>query len=238
MARNHGTFNFAANFEVLTKAPLDARLVVDTKAALISPSTWQDTALNVWLYKGIVVSVTSDPSTNNNGLYYLTDETQYTNYSYWLKINTIGTTDASGTSSATFQLNNGDNGVVLKDSSGNLEIVKFDGSTYANLRAGYININSLKIDSLNGALYAQDGSVYAVPGSFGLKAFEGTLFGNGITKDFTIDHSLNTIRQSISIWDGSSAIYPDLLRGSNTDTIRFSQAPLAGTNYDIIILGF
>ena len=238
MARNKGTFNFAANFEVLTKAPLDARLVVDTKANLIQTSIWQDGGGNSWLYKGIVVSVVSDPSTSNNGLYFLTDETTYTNPNSWIKVNAVVPSDPSGTSYATFQLNNGNNGVVLKDVSGNLQVVNFDGSTFANIKAGHIDINSIKIDTLNGVLYAQDGSVYAVPGTFGLKAFEGTLYGNGTTKDFVVDHSLNTIRQTISIWDGSSAIYPELLRGMNSDVIKFSQEPLSGTNYDIIILGF
>jgi hypothetical protein len=88
MSRNKGTFNFSANFEVLAKAPLDARLVVDRKENLITPSIWQDASNNVWLYKGIVVSVVSDPSTQNNGLYFLLDETQYTDYNFWLKIQT------------------------------------------------------------------------------------------------------------------------------------------------------
>lgn len=86
MSRNKGTFNFAANFEPLVKAPLDGRIVVSTKADLINPVTWQDAGLNVWLFKGIVVSVVSDPVSDNNGLYFLTDETNYTNYAYWIKI--------------------------------------------------------------------------------------------------------------------------------------------------------
>ena len=248
MGRNKGTFNFAANFEVLTKAPLDARLVVDTKADLINPVIWQDIASNVWLFKGIVVSVVSDPSTDNNGLYFLTDETTYTSYSSWIKINGIvPTSDPSGTSWATFQLNNGNNGVVLKDSSGNLEVVTFDQNTYANITAGNININSLKIDTLNGALYALDGSVFAIPGTYSLKGYEATLKGNGQTQEFIVDHSLNTLRQSISIWDttiapdsstSGIAIYPDLLRGLNTDIIKFFRPPDVSTYYNIIILGF
>jgi hypothetical protein len=145
MGRNKGTFNFAANFEVLTKAPLDARLVVDTKANLISPAIWQDPGTNVWLYKGIVVSVVSDPSTENNGLYFLTDETTYTNYSSWVKVNGTVPSDPSGTSWATFQLNNGANGVVLKDVSGNLQVLTFDGSTYANIKEDLLVLILLKL---------------------------------------------------------------------------------------------
>ena len=163
MARTKGVFNFASNFEVLTKAPLDARLVVDTKANLVDPNIWKDGDGNVWVYTGIVVSVIADTS-SNNGLYFLLDQDNYTSYDYWLKINTVGDIDASGTPSVTWQLNNGDNGVILKDSSGNLEVVTFDGSTYADIRAGKITVDSIKIDTLNGALYAQDGSIYAIDG--------------------------------------------------------------------------
>jgi len=235
MARNKGTFNFAANFEILTKAPLDARLVVSNKADLIDPSIWVDTNNNVWLYKGLVASVTSDPSTINNGLYFLLDEANYTSYQYWLKINN---TDASGTSSLTFQLNNGNNGVVLKDSSGNLEVVRFDGSTYANITSGCLTTNSLKIDTLNGILYAVDGSIYASAGNV-IKVYDASLIGNGTTADFTIDHSLNTMKQTMTIYDNlNKVIYPDIERGLNSDIISFSEPITMGTEYEIIIIGF
>jgi len=243
MARNKGTFNFAANFEVLNKAPLDARLVVDTKANLITPSIWEDDDTNVWIYKGITVSVVNDPSTVNNGLYFLTDDTTYTSYSSWVKVDSsggsVGPIDSSGTSSLTWQLNNGDHGVILKDVSGNLEVVTFDGSTYSGIRTGNIYTDSLRIDTLNGALYAADGSVYASPGSFPLKAYQGFLIGNGSTQAFTVDHSLNTLKHTMTIFDGSNdMVYPDLQRGLNSDIITFNTAPLGGTNYEIIILGF
>lgn len=239
MARNKGTFNFAANFEVLNKAPLDARLVVDTKANLISPSIWQDPNSNVWLYKGIVISVVSDPSIENNGLYFLTDETQYTDYNYWLKINQIASSDPSGTSSVTFQLNNGNNGVVLRDTSGNLSIVTFDGSMYANLTAGNISASSLKIDTLNGVLYAVDGSIYASAGEFPLKAYSAILTGNDVTEAFVIDHSLNTLKQTITVYDNNDrVIYPELQRGVSSNIITFSQPIPSGTDYEVIILGY
>jgi len=240
MARKHGTFNFAANFEVLTKAPLDARLVVDTKANLISPAIWQDIASNVWLYKGIVVSVVSDPSTENNGLYFLTDETQYTNYNYWVKINALSAADASGTASATFQLNNGNNGVIIKDVSGNLQVVTFDGSTYANIRAGSLNVNSIKLDNLTGAIYAADGSLYAISGSQALLGYEGFIVGNSSTNIFPIVHDLSTLKQVITVWDktNNEIIYPDVTRGASTNFVSFISPPVGGSNYDIIILGF
>lgn len=240
MARNKGTFNFAANFEVLTKAPLDARMVVDTKANLISPAIWQDNALNVWLYKGLTVSVVSDPSTSNNGLYFLTDENTYTSYSSWLKIGDGVSVDASGTSWATFQLNNDQNGVILRDASGNLEIVTFDNSTYAKVRAGHIEGSSLKIDTLNGALYAQDGSVYAIAGIKALLAFEGTITGNNITSTFPIIHDLSTLKQNVNVWNNltNEIIYPNIIKGSSTNVIEFFTPPAGGQDYKVNIMGW
>jgi hypothetical protein len=239
MSRNKGTFNFSSNYEVLTKAPLDARTVVDTKSNLITPNMWQDADSNIWLYKGLVVSVVADPSIENNGLYFLLDDTTYTSYDSWLKIITDGSVDITGTSSATFQLNNDEQGIVLKDVSGNLEIVKFDNSTYANVTAGHININSLKIDTLNGVLYASDGSIFSLEGSYPLKAYDGILLGNGITTSFVVDHSLNTLRQNITIFDNTNeVIYPGLKRGLDSDTIIFNEPPETGVNYEIVILGF
>lgn len=239
MGRYKGTFNFAANYEVLASGPLDARLLVDTKADLINPTIWQDISSTVWLYNGIVVSVASDSNISNNGLYFLKDKDNYTSYDSWLKVNIEGTTDASGTSSVTFQLNNGDNGVVLKDSSGNLEIVTFDSCTYANVRAGNLSIDNLKIDSLNGLLYAIDGSIYASSGNYALLAYQGIIYGNDTTQQFTIDHSLNTLRQSITVYDqNNNVIYPELERGLNTNIITFVEPIPLGQNYEVLILGF
>lgn len=239
MSRNKGTFNFAANFEVLKKAPLDARLVVNLKDDLINPSTWIDADSNAWLYNGLVVSVAADTS-DNKGLYFLLNEADYTDINNWLKINFIGPTDVSGTTSVTFQLNTGENGVVLKDSSGNLEVVTFDGSTYANIKAGHLDIDSIRLDTLNGALYVQDGSIYSVSTSYPLLAYEGILTGNGVTSNFPIIHDLSTFRQSVSIWDKSTneMIYPEIQRGASTNYISFLSPPLGGVDYTIIILGF
>ena len=40
MSRSKGTFNFAANFEGLLKAPIDARQLVNTYADLTNSTTW------------------------------------------------------------------------------------------------------------------------------------------------------------------------------------------------------
>lgn len=238
MTRNKGTFNFAANFEVLTKAPLDARLVVDTKSNLTDPAIWEDSNTNVWLYNGIVVSVVSDPTATNNGLYFLTDEANYNDPASWIKVSAGGDSDASGTSSISFQLNNGESGVVLKDSSGNLEVLNSDGISLANITAGTVEVQSLKIDNLSGALYALDGSILAHGGSYPLLGFDGSINGDGFTVDFSINHNLNTLRQNITIYEDNNIVYPDMQRGLNTNIIRFSSAPTLNTSYQIIILGF
>jgi len=86
MARNKGTFNFSANFEVLAKAPLDARMLAPTYAALTDPSTWVDNITGgIWLFDGAIVSVAGDPTPELNGIYYLNDAADYTNTNSWEK---------------------------------------------------------------------------------------------------------------------------------------------------------
>ena len=57
MARNKGTFQFAANFEVKAAEALDPRVVVSKKSELINKSTWPGDGDIIYLYKGILVSV-------------------------------------------------------------------------------------------------------------------------------------------------------------------------------------
>lgn len=85
MARNIGTFNFAANLEVLAKAPLDAKQLVGTYADLTNPSTWEDSEGNIWLYNGAIVSVGDDPTPSNNGIYFLNDASDYTSPQSWIR---------------------------------------------------------------------------------------------------------------------------------------------------------
>ena len=66
MSRTIGTFEFPANFEVKKQAPLDARLATPLLSELTDSSL-------PFPYKGMVVAVTDDTSSSNNGLYRLTD---------------------------------------------------------------------------------------------------------------------------------------------------------------------
>lgn len=83
MARNKGTFQFAANFEVKAAAALDPRVVVATKAELISKETWPYDGDTIYLYKGIVVSVQEE-----NAVYMLVDTAKVLSedYSGWLRV--------------------------------------------------------------------------------------------------------------------------------------------------------
>ena len=86
MSRERGTFNFAATFEVLKKAPLDASMIVGTYSDLTNTATWEDSDGLVWLFDGKIVSVSNDPNSSNDGLYYLSDADNYTSTSSWVKI--------------------------------------------------------------------------------------------------------------------------------------------------------
>ena len=84
MSRNTGTFNFAANFEGLLKAPIDAKQLVGTYADLTTTATWNGSG-SVWLYNGAMVVVGSDPTPANNGIYWLCDANNYTMTCAWKK---------------------------------------------------------------------------------------------------------------------------------------------------------
>ena len=83
MARNKGTFQFAANFEVKAAAALDPRVAVSTKAELVSKDTWPYDGDTIYLYKGILVSVQEE-----NAIYMLTDTSKIlsSDYSGWLRV--------------------------------------------------------------------------------------------------------------------------------------------------------
>lgn len=89
MTRTFGDSSFAANFEPKKAAPLDARTVVNTKAELLLLATWNSGDGNSYTYKGMLVAVINDPTSNNNGVYRLTDA-DYTSVSSWALIGTWG----------------------------------------------------------------------------------------------------------------------------------------------------
>jgi hypothetical protein len=92
MSREKGLASFSANFEAQIAAPIDARMVVDNKNDLTQASTWTANDGNIYVYKGMVVSVHSDVVGDNNGLYRLLD-LDYTQISNWEKIKSAITTE-------------------------------------------------------------------------------------------------------------------------------------------------
>lgn len=102
-----GVFNFSANFETKIAAPLDARSTVVNQSELTDGSL-------PYPYVGMVVAVTSDSSSSNNGLYIL-KATPATILSNWEKLaesdsetgTTISSVELIGTQQI-ITLNNGD----------------------------------------------------------------------------------------------------------------------------------
>jgi hypothetical protein len=216
MSRNTGTFNFAANFEPLVEAPLDARMRVSNTTDLITATTWNNSG-TIFLFNGLLVSVVDDPTPSNIGLWFLADKDNYHLISSWVHIGQTGSIDASGTSSVTFQLNNGNFGVMLSDTSGNLTVNTYDGSL-ATVTTGGVYINGFE-----GAL-----------------GFEASINGNGVAYDFNINHNIGNKRHLVSMWDGNTdyAVYPQIKRDSSTDVITFTEAPQFSDWYSVIIVGF
>jgi hypothetical protein len=143
-----------------------------------------------------------------------------------------GDIGASGTDSSTWQLNQQNEGVVLKDVDGNLVVTTYDGSL------GTLTIGGLKIGNLTGYLRAIDGSVYA-DNIDTLKTFSYMIIGDGTTKSFIVEHSLNTLNHVLSVYEMSgNVIYPEISIGLNLDNVIFSSPVQIGTDYRIVILGF
>ena len=89
MARNKGTFTFAANFQVKAAEALDPRVVVENKAELINKETWPYDGETLYLYNGLIVAVSADQS-----LYMLVDKTKAleSNYSGWKQLDAAAAT--------------------------------------------------------------------------------------------------------------------------------------------------
>ncbi len=149
----------------------------------------------------------------------------------WLPIGSGGS--VYGTDSSTWQLDMSNSGVILQsDGSSNLIIKDPDGS------AGTLIIGGLVIDNLTGYLRAIDGSVFA-DSIQPLLSHAGLLPGDDMTKDFNVEHNLNTINHLVSIYDNENdMIYPDIEIGDTSDNISFSSPIPDGISYRVVIMGF
>ena len=70
-ARTKGLASFSANFESQMAAPIDARMVCDTKADLLLATTWEANDGGHYAYVGMIVAVNEDSTPANNGVYRL-----------------------------------------------------------------------------------------------------------------------------------------------------------------------
>lgn len=83
MARNKGTFQFAANFEVKLQGALDPRILVDNKSELINKETWPYDGDTIYVYNGLLVAVAADKA-----IYMLVDKDKIleADYSGWKQV--------------------------------------------------------------------------------------------------------------------------------------------------------
>lgn len=86
MAKNLGTFQFAANFQVKAAEALDPRMVASSKADLINKANWPSDGDTIYVYNGLIVDCGSD------GVYRLIDASKALNadYSGWERIDAGG----------------------------------------------------------------------------------------------------------------------------------------------------
>lgn len=141
MARNKGTFQFAANFEVKLQGALDPRILVDNKSELINKETWPYDGDTIYVYNGLLVAVAADKA-----IYMLVDKDKIleADYSGWKQMDvaaaqTVEIIDSLSSSSTTAALS-ANQGRVLGQRVTTLEgklssVYSYKGSkaTYAEL---------------------------------------------------------------------------------------------------------
>ena len=141
MARNKGTFQFAANFEVKLQGALDPRILVDNKSELINKETWPYDGDTIYVYNGLLVAAAADKA-----IYMLVDKDKIleADYSGWKQMDvaaaqTVEIIDNLNSSSTTAALS-ANQGKVLGQRVTTLEgkissVYSYKGSkaTYAEL---------------------------------------------------------------------------------------------------------
>lgn len=231
-------------------ATLDSlQFEMERRVILFKPTTTMpdDTSLGYNADPNLIVS----PSTAGEQLLYFSpNNTRYVNYDAsgntitewfkksqpngWLPLGGDASTNIYGTDSSTWQINMDASGVILKDTNSNLEVLSADGSLAS------IIVGGLKIGSVTGILRAIDGSVVIDTSSGNLLTGTGTLPGDDSTKDFIINHNLNSINHITTIYESANnnVIYPDISIGANSDLISFNAPPAIGTDHRAVIMGF
>lgn len=145
MARNKGTFKFAANFEVKAQEALDPRVVVDSKADLINKETWPYDGETVYLYNGLIVAVVADKS-----MYMLVDKTKVTetDYSGWKQLDVSAAQIVeiidNLTSQSTTAALSANQGKVLNDKITSLQTKLTAIFTYKGTKATYTELEAVE----------------------------------------------------------------------------------------------
>lgn len=145
MARNKGTFKFAANFEVKAQEALDPRVVVDSKADLINKETWPYDGETIYLYNGLIVAVVADKS-----MYMLIDKTKVlqSDYSGWKQLDvsaaqTVEIIDNLTSQSTTAALS-ANQGKVLNDKITDMQSKLTAIFTYKGTKATYEELTAVE----------------------------------------------------------------------------------------------
>lgn len=143
MARNKGTFQFAANFEVKLQGALDPRILVDNKAELINKETWPYDGDTIYVYNGLLVAVAADKA-----IYMLVDKDKIleADYSGWKQMDvaaaqTVEIIDNLTSTSTTAALS-ANQGKVLNDKVVALQTKLSSVYNYKGSKATYAELPS------------------------------------------------------------------------------------------------
>lgn len=143
MARNKGTFQFAANFEVKLQGALDPRILVSNKAELINKETWPYDGDTIYVYNGLLVAVAADKA-----IYMLVDKDKIleADYSGWKQMDvaaaqTVEIIDNLTSTSTTAALS-ANQGKVLNDKVVALQTKLSSVYNYKGSKATYAKLPS------------------------------------------------------------------------------------------------
>lgn len=231
MARNKGTFQFAANFEVKLQGALDPRILVDNKSELINKETWPYDGDTIYVYNGLLVAVAADKA-----IYMLVDKDKIleADYSGWKQMDvaaaqTVEIIDNLSSSSTTAALS-ANQGKVLGQRVTTLEgkissVYSYKGSkaTYAELpsdaAAGDVwNVEKAHDNHPAGTNWAWTGTAWdALGGAIDLSAYYNKIQADAAiaaavsaektlreTADNELDGKITTNTQAIAKINGSA----------------------------------
>ena len=232
MARNKGTFQFAANFEVKLQGALDPRILVDNKSELINKETWPYDGDTIYVYNGLLVAVAVDKA-----IYMLVDKDKIleADYSGWKQMDvaaaqTVEIIDNLSSSSTTAALS-ANQGRVLGQRVTTLEgklssVYSYKGSkaTYAelpsNAAAGDVwNVEEAHDNHPAGTNWAWTGTAWdALGGAIDLSAYYNKTQADAAIKaavdaekalreaaDIALDGKITTNTQAIAKINGDAS---------------------------------